>query len=245
MAIEILAAAAAQTAAAASGDAWARVRQLLQDRKMSEAGSGTPNDADTGAGADKASDRLGPTVAYPAPTDTPASVASPLADVLEEYYKKVGKRADVSFFIAVAAAVLGYLIIGAGITVGVMHSDDTALAVAATAAGAVSQALSFLFFRNRAEERKMMIEALAGLREDAEKSVRAARSQELIEQIQQPLLKDNLTAAVALELSGASTTLTSIHDAMALFHNTGSRPAAAPEQQWDVSAQESAQAPSA
>ncbi|MFF8866216.1 hypothetical protein ACF08B_29655 [Streptomyces sp. NPDC015139] len=164
---------------------------------------------------------------------------------MEEYYKKVGKRADVSFFVAVTAAVFGYLIIGAGITVGVLHSDDTALAVAATAAGAISQALSFLFFRNRAEERKMMIEALAGLREDAEKSVRAARSQELIEQVKQPLLRDNLTAAVALELSGASTTLTSIHDAMALFRDTGSQSSATHEQQRDVPAPAPAPAPAA
>lgn len=91
------------------------------------------------------------------------------------------------------------------------------LAVVMTAAGVFSQVLSFFFFRNRAEERRMMLQVLADLRDDAEKSVRAARSLALIEQVQQPLLRDNLTAAVVLELSGVSADLKNIHDSMNLF----------------------------
>lgn len=55
----------------------------------------------------------------------------------------------------------------------------------------------------------MMIHVLADLREDAERNARAARALDLIEQVQQPLLRDNLTAAVALELSGAAADLKS------------------------------------
>ncbi|MFH8661135.1 TRADD-N-associated membrane domain-containing protein [Streptomyces afghaniensis] len=142
---------------------------------------------------------------------------------MEDYYNKVGRRADVSFFAAIIAAVLGYLIIAGGIAVGVYRSDDMVLAVVMTAAGAFSQVLSFFFFRNRAEERRMMVQVLADLRDDAERSVRAARSLELIDQVQQPLLRDNLMAAVALELSGVGADLKSIHDSMTLFSDRGAQ----------------------
>ncbi|WP_149180753.1 TRADD-N-associated membrane domain-containing protein [Streptomyces sp. TRM49041] len=126
-----------------------------------------------------------------------------------------------SFFAAIAAAVLGYVIIAAGILVGIYRADDLVLAVVVTAAGAFSQVLSFFFFRNRAEERRMMIQVLADLREDAEQNARAVRALDLIEQIQQPLLRDNLTAAVALELSGAAADLKSIHASLKLFETNG------------------------
>ncbi|MFE7229165.1 TRADD-N-associated membrane domain-containing protein [Streptomyces sp. NPDC002405] len=156
-----------------------------------------------------------------APRDGTAQAA--LSQVLEGYYKKVGRRADVSFFAALIAAVVGYIVIGGGIWLGVHHSDDQALAVVTTAGGIFSQVLSFFFFRNRAEERKMMIQVLADLRQDAEADAKVVRALELIEQVQQPLLRDNLTAAVALELSNATADLKSIHSALKLFDTNGER----------------------
>ncbi|MEU3252236.1 hypothetical protein [Streptomyces sp. NPDC006997] len=148
-----------------------------------------------------------------APQPTPAA----LSDVLEDYYEKVGRRADVSFFAAIAAAVLGYLIIVAGILVGIYRSDDLVLSVVATASGIFSQVLSFFFFRNRAEERRMMIQALADLRQDAERNARATRALELVAQVKEPLLRDNLAAAIALELSGVTPDLGNLHGSLQLF----------------------------
>jgi hypothetical protein len=200
----------------AARDAWKR----LQATKQAQGGTTAP-EADTKAGPEKAGQESDSkqTVPLPLPIEVPAARQDPLSDVLETYYSKVGRRADVSFFAAIVAAVLGYVIIAAGIAVGVYRSDDMVLAVVMTAAGVFSQVLSFFFFRNRAEERRMMLQVLADLRDDAEKSVRAARSLALIEQVQQPLLRDNLTAAVVLELSGVSADLKNIHDSMNLFSN--------------------------
>jgi hypothetical protein len=196
----------------AARDAWKK----LQATKQSQAATPAP-EADTKAGPEKAGKDSEQTIPLPLPIEVPTARQDPLSDVLETYYSKVGRRADVSFFAAIVAAILGYVIIAAGIAVGVYRSDDMVLAVVMTAAGVFSQVLSFFFFRNRAEERRMMLQVLADLRDDAEKSVRAARSLALIEQIQQPLLRDNLTAAVVLELSGVSADLKNIHDSMNLF----------------------------
>ncbi|MGY4956356.1 TRADD-N-associated membrane domain-containing protein [Streptomyces nigrescens] len=217
--VEILAAVAAQAASVAARDAWRR----LQATKQAQAATPAPEADITKAGPERAGEESGQTVPLPLPVEVPTARQDPLSDVLETYYNKVGRRADVSFFAAIIAAILGYVIIAAGIAVGIYRSDDMALAVVMTAAGAFSQVLSFFFFRNRAEERRMMLRVLADLRDDAEKSVRAARSLALIEQVQQPLLRDNLTAAVALELSGASADLKDIHDSMNLFSD-GSAP---------------------
>ncbi|MFD8686795.1 hypothetical protein [Streptomyces sp. NPDC059651] len=199
----------------AARDAW----KSFQATRQAKAGTAPPPDADTATGPEKPGEDFGQGVPLPLPVEVPTARQDPLADVLEAYYNKVGRRADVSFFAAIGAALLGYLIIAAGIAVGVYRSDDMVLAVVMTASGAFSQALSFFFFRNRAEERRMMLQVLADLRDDAEKNVRAARSLALIEQIQQPLLRDNLTAAVVLELSGVSADLKNIHDSMNLFGN--------------------------
>ncbi|MEU9956676.1 hypothetical protein [Streptomyces sp. NPDC050982] len=196
----------------AARDAWKR----LQATKQAQAATPAP-DADAKAGPEKAGEDSRQTIPLPLPIEAPTARQDPLSDVLETYYNKVGRRADVSFFAAIVAAILGYIIIAAGIAVGVYRSDDMVLAVVMTAAGAFSQVLSFFFFRNRAEERRMMLQVLADLRDDAEKSVRAARSLALIEQVQQPLLRDNLTAAVVLELSGVSADLKNIHDSKSLF----------------------------
>jgi hypothetical protein len=220
---EIIAALAAQATGAASTEAWESLRRIIKTRTSEES---SPE-------ADEAEEHRDGASQLPAAQA--AAAVNPLAGVLEGYYKKVGVRADVSFFAAIAAAVLGYLAIAAGITIGVLRSDDLILGVVATGAGVFSQVLSFFFFRNRAEERKMMIEALASLREDAEKSVRAARAQELIEQVRQPLLRDNLTAAVALELSSATISLTDIHDAISLFRGLGERSPAVQAQQQGIS----------
>ncbi|WP_159396457.1 TRADD-N-associated membrane domain-containing protein [Streptomyces sp. Sge12] len=199
----LIAAAASAVKSAAGSDAWTAAIARLRAR--TEAETGAP-----AAGAVEV-----PSVG----TEVPAQAA--LSQLLETYYTKVGRRADVSFFAAIAAAVLGYVIIAAGILVGIYRSDDLVLAVVTTAAGALSQVLSFFFFRNRAEERKMMIQVLADLREDAEQNARAVRALDLVEQIQQPLLRDNLTAAVALELSGAAADLKSIHASLKLFETNG------------------------
>ncbi|MFD5692683.1 TRADD-N-associated membrane domain-containing protein [Streptomyces rubiginosohelvolus] len=202
--VTAIAAAAASTLASTAGtEAWTAAVNRLRARTQAETGA-----PDTGTSE-----------APPEGTEAPAQAA--LSQLLESYYTKVGRRADVSFFAAIVAALLGYVIIAAGILVGIYRSDDLLLAVVVTSAGALSQVLSFFFFRNRAEERKMMIQVLADLREDAEQNARAVRALDLIEQVQQPLLRDNLTAAVALELSGAAADLKSIHASLKLFEANG------------------------
>lgn len=206
----VLASQAGTSLADHGSDAWKAALNRLRARTTNETG---------------APDGDRPSVVPPhvpeAPRDGTAQVA--LSQVLEGYYKKVGRRADVSFFAALIAAVVGYIVIGGGIWLGVHHSDDQALAVVTTAGGIFSQVLSFFFFRNRAEERRMMIQVLADLRQDAEADAKVVRALELIEQVQQPLLRDNLTAAVALELSNATADLKSIHSALKLFGTNGER----------------------
>ncbi|MFE6287025.1 hypothetical protein [Streptomyces sp. NPDC057877] len=208
--------AASSLASAAGSDAWRAAVERFRSRQSEgqqpgqtgEPGQETPiglPGTPSGASAD------------PAATAAPNPSQAALSDVLEKYYKKVGRRADISFFAAIAAAVLGYLIIAAGILVGVYHSDDLALAVVITASGIFSQVLSFFFFRNRAEERRMMIQALGDLRQDAERNARATRALDLISQVQQPLLRDNLAAAIALELSGVAPDLKNLHGSLQLF----------------------------
>ncbi|MFD0318914.1 TRADD-N-associated membrane domain-containing protein [Streptomyces flavalbus] len=217
--------AASSLASAAGSDAWRAAVDRLRARQRG-AGQreqpGQPGDPfqESPVGFPGATDGATPdgsgTAADPT-TTVPHQSPAALSDVLEDYYEKVGRRADVSFFAAIAAAVLGYLIIVAGILVGIYRSDDLVLSVVATASGLFSQVLSFFFFRNRAEERRMMIQALADLRQDAERNARATRALELVAQVQQPLLRDNLAAAIALELSGVTPDLKNLHGSLQLF----------------------------
>ncbi|MFE3497561.1 hypothetical protein ACFXOS_31580 [Streptomyces sp. NPDC059175] len=199
------------------GDAWRAALDRLRAR--------TSNETEPTAGGHPPVDPSETESTYPTPDATPraGTPQAAFSQVLEGYYKKVGRRADVSFFAALIAAVVGYIVIGVGIWLGVHQSDDQALAVVTTAGGIFSQGLSFFFFRNRAEERKMMIQVLADLRQDTEADAKVVRALELIEQVQQPLLRDNLTAAVALELSSATADLKSIHGALKLFDTNGVR----------------------
>ncbi|WP_171163757.1 TRADD-N-associated membrane domain-containing protein [Streptomyces sp. I05A-00742] len=210
--ISALVAAVSAMATTTGPDAWTQAVARLRARTQAEAGGPAPAE---------------PLVTQPLATEAAEAAPSPaqatLSRLLEGYYAKVGRRADVSFFAAIAAAVLGYAIIAAGILVGVYRSDDLVLAVVMTAAGLFSQVLSFFFFRNRAEERKLMIQVLGDLREDAERNARAVRALNLIEQVQQPLLRDNLAAAVALELSGATVDLKNVHGALKLFDTSTER----------------------
>ncbi|MET8678981.1 hypothetical protein ABZW18_15740 [Streptomyces sp. NPDC004647] len=212
--LAVLTSAASAAVSGSAGEAWQAAMNRLRARTQNE--STPPQDGDSPAEPSKP-----PPAPATAPAASPAQAA--LSKVLEGYYKKVGRRADISFFAAFIAAVLGYVVIGSGIWVGVNASDDQALAIVVTAGGIFSQVLSFFFFRNRAEERKMMIKVLGDLRQDAEADARAVRALELIEQVQQPLLRDNLTVAVALELSGATADLKSVHGALKLFDTNGER----------------------
>ncbi|MXM67689.1 hypothetical protein GR925_30700 [Streptomyces sp. HUCO-GS316] len=223
---------AASSLATAGGEAWKSALERLRSRQSANE---PQNDGPSSRGHDADGSPSPPDGAddAPAPAASPSQAA--LSALLEEYYTKVGRRADVSFFAAIAAAVLGYLIITAGILVGIYHSDDMVLAVVTTASGIFSQVLSFFFFRNRAEERKMMIQALGDLRQDAERDGRASRALELVCQVQQHHLRDNLAAAIALELSGVSPDLKNLHGSLQLFathtapaHSNGHAPSDPP-----------------
>ncbi|MGW3037467.1 TRADD-N-associated membrane domain-containing protein [Streptomyces sp. NPDC001178] len=136
-----------------------------------------------------------------------ASKRAELSETLKAYYEKVARRADVSFYAAAVAAACGLVIIAVGVYLGVESSSDTALAVVTTAAGILSQVTGLFFFRNRTEERSLMASVLNDLREDRGQDVRTLNAIILINQIASAGMKDNLTAAVALQLAGCTVEL--------------------------------------
>ncbi|MFC8520143.1 hypothetical protein [Streptomyces sp. NPDC057257] len=136
-----------------------------------------------------------------------ASKRAELSETLKAYYEKVAHRADVSFYAAAVAAAGGIVIIAFGVYLGITSSSDTALAIVTTASGILSQLIGLLFFRNRTEERSLMASVLKDLREDRGQDVRTLNAVILINQIASQGMKDNLTAAVALQLAGCTVEL--------------------------------------
>ncbi|GAA1937536.1 TRADD-N-associated membrane domain-containing protein [Amycolatopsis minnesotensis] len=131
-----------------------------------------------------------------------------------KYYAHAHRQASISFMLSIAFAVIGFAIFAAAAVSYLRNPDQVGGAIIATVAGAVNEAIGFLFFQRADKARDLMVTMIDRLRTDREADRQFVSALGVIDQIENPAVQDSLRAAIATQYAGCSST--SLSDIAAL-----------------------------
>ena len=130
------------------------------------------------------------------------------ARLILKYYAQGYSQANLGFRFSLFFAVMGFIaIVASGMSLW-LHGNGSVIPTSVTgAAGGISGAVSFLFFRRADKGRELMMDLVDKLREDGEKELNLLRSLEQMEKFESGSLKDALRTAATLQFLNSSVTL--------------------------------------
>lgn len=128
------------------------------------------------------------------------------ARLVIKYYAQGHRQASVSFILSMVFAVAGFSIAAAAVLSYLINPTNVTGVVVTGTVGAVTELVSILFFRRADRGRDLMMKLVDRLRDDREKEGCFVKTIAMIEQVENPAMKDALRAMAALEFSGSSLT---------------------------------------
>ena len=140
------------------------------------------------------------------PVNTPMAKAR----MVIKYYNQGHRQASVSFILSMTFAILGFIVVAVAVIGYVRNPDQLGTTVVTGVVGAINEVVSFLFFQRADKGRELMMGLVDRLRDDREKERQFAAAIGTIGQVENSGVRDALRAAVTLQFSGASTTLSDI-----------------------------------
>ncbi|WP_427921502.1 TRADD-N-associated membrane domain-containing protein [Streptomyces sp. cg40] len=130
------------------------------------------------------------------------------ARLILKYYAQGYSQANLGFISSLGFAVIGFFAILASALSLWFLGAKSAVPISITGfSGAISGAVSFLFFRRADKGRELMMGLIDKLRLDREKELNTLRSLEQMEKFDKGILPDALRAAAALQFMNSSITL--------------------------------------
>ena len=143
-------------------------------------------------------------------TRTTSQYSDGKARMVIKYYNQGHRQASVSFILSMTFAILGFIVVAVAVIGYVRNPDQLGTTVVTGVVGAINEVVSFLFFQRADKGRELMMGLVDRLRDDREKERQFAAAIGTIGQVENSGVRDALRAAVTLQFSGASTTLSDI-----------------------------------
>ncbi|MCG3755817.1 hypothetical protein [Amycolatopsis sp. Poz14] len=128
------------------------------------------------------------------------------ARLIVKYYVHARRQTAISFMLSISFAVIGFVVFGLAAASYLHNPDQAGGAIVATVAGAVNEAIGFLFFQRADKARDLMIAMIDRLRTDREADRQFISALGVIDQVQNLAVQDSLRAAIAIQFAGCSPT---------------------------------------